>query len=121
LLLVLPAFSQQSKPADPPPDPPEEDASLKEKEYPFNPLQAAKEIKVGDFYFKKRSWKAAALRYEEAIKWNQGFADAWLRLGEAREKLNDSEASREAYAKFLELAPEHKRAGEVKKKLAASK
>jgi tetratricopeptide (TPR) repeat protein len=117
LLLSAPALSQQGKPQAPPAEPPEEDAALKEKEYSFNPLQASKELKIGDFYFKKGSWKAAALRYEEATKWNFTYAEAWLRLGEAREKLKDDAGAREAFAKFIELAPEHKRAVELKKKL----
>jgi tetratricopeptide (TPR) repeat protein len=104
-----------------PAEPPEEDEILKPKEYVFNPLQAQKELNIGNFYFKKGSWKAASLRYTEATLWNPGFADAWLRLGEAREKMKDADGARLAYKKFLELAPEDKRAGEVKKKLSSAK
>jgi len=101
-----------------PQEPPEEDESLAVKEYSFNPLQAEKELKVGNFYFKKGSYKAAALRFREATRWNPNFARAWLRLGEAREKLNDDKAAREAYARFLELAPKDRRAPEIRNKLA---
>jgi tetratricopeptide (TPR) repeat protein len=101
-------------------EPPEEDESLKPRsDYVFNPLQAEKEMKIGGFYFKRGSFPAAALRFEEATKWNPGFAEAWRRLGEAREKLNDGPAAATAYAKFLELAPEDKQAPAIKKKLAA--
>lgn len=103
-----------------PQEPPEEDESLIPQEYSFNPLQAEKELKVGAFYFKKGSYKAAARRFEEAAKWSPGYAEAYLRLGEAREKLKDRQAAREAYKKFLELAPEHQRAAEIKRKLARS-
>ncbi len=99
-------------------EPPEEDEALATKEYTFNPLQAEKEFKVGNFYFKKGSYKAAALRFREATKWNPGFAEAWLKLGETQEKLNDEKAAREAYQKYLELAPKDKRAAEIRKKLA---
>jgi tetratricopeptide (TPR) repeat protein len=108
---------QKGKQAEPV-EPPEEDEGLREKQYSFNPLQASKELQVGSFYFKKGSWKAAAGRFEEAVKWNPGYADAWLRLGEAREKLKDGKAAKEAYAKFLELAPAHREAAEVRRKLA---
>src|SRR5271166_4424975 len=53
--------------------PPEEDTSVGvNKEYGFNPLQAHKEIAVGNQYFKKGKYRAAAGRYEEATKWNSG-------------------------------------------------
>ncbi len=115
--LGLAAFAQQQKQQQPAQEPPEEDESLVKQEYAFNPLQAEKEMKVGDFYWKKKSWKAAAGRYDEATKWNPQFAEAWLKLGEAREKMNDMTAAREAFARFLELSPEDKRAAEVRKKL----
>src|SRR5215467_2261039 len=45
--------------------PPEEDTSVAVKEYAFNPLQAQKEIAVGNQYFKKGSFRAAAGRFTE--------------------------------------------------------
>jgi len=97
--------------------PPEEDTSVTTKEYAFNPLQAKKEITVGNEYFKKHSYRAAAGRYTEATKWNSGDAEAWLRLAEAQEKLKDQKAARDAYGKYLELASDAKNADEVRKKL----
>lgn len=117
LLLIFAAsvlVAGQQKPAEPP----EEDESLAPKEYAFNPLQAENELKVGNFYFKKGSYRAAAMRFEEATRWNPNLAEAWLRLGEAREKLGDTKAARQAYEKFLALAPKHKRAAEIRKKIA---
>ena len=114
-ILVLPMPGQvQQKPQEPP----EEDESLKPKEYSFNPLQAAKEIKIGDFYAKKKNYRAASARYREATQWEPGNAQAWLRLGESLEKLKDSKASREAFAKYLEIEPDAKDAAAIKKKLA---
>lgn len=106
------------KPPAAAPEPPEEDATLIEaKEYVFNPLQAEKEVRTGDFYAKKGNHKAASLRYREATKWNPGAAEAWLRLGESLEKRKDTKGAKEAYAKYLELAPEAKNAAAIKKKL----
>ncbi len=101
-------------------EPAEEDATLTEKPYAFNPLQAQKEMKVGNFYAKKGSWKAAANRFREATKWNPGLAEAYYRLGEAEEKLNDSKLARQAWARFLELAPNDKRAEEIRKRTAGA-
>lgn len=100
----------------PQPEPPEEDESLKPKEYAFNPLQASKEIKIGLFYFKKGSFKAAARRFEEAIRWDPTSAEAHLHLGEAREKLKDPAGAKAAFAKYVELAPDAKNAAALKKK-----
>jgi len=101
-------------------EPPEEDASLKEKEYSLNPLQAEKEYKIGLFYAKKKSWRAAANRFGEAAKWNPGFADAHYKRAEMLEHLGDKEKAREAWQQFLEAAPDDKRATEIQKKLKAS-
>src|ERR1041385_3394795 len=76
--------------------PPEEDTStaVTNKEYAFNPLQAKKEIMIGDQYFKKGSYRAAAGRYSEATKWNSGEPEAWFKLGEAEEQLKDAKAAK---------------------------
>ena len=102
--------------------PPEEDKSLAVQVYGFNPLQAQKEISVGNQYFKKGSFRAAAGRFEEATKWNSGEPEAWLRLGEAQEKLHDMKAATAAYKKYLELAgTTSKTADEIRKKLEKQK
>jgi tetratricopeptide (TPR) repeat protein len=112
---ALPA--QQPKPPEPQ-EPPEEDEALTVKEYSFNPLQAEKELKIGNFYFKKGSYRAAARRFQEATKWNPGFAEAYFRLAETQEKLKDQRAAQQSYTKFLELAPEDKRVPEVRKRVS---
>lgn len=98
--------------------PPEEDEGLAVKQYSFNPLQASKELQVGRFYMKKRNFRAAARRFEEATRWDGTNAEAYLLLGEAREKQKDPAAAREAYSKYLELAPDAKNAADVRRKLA---
>lgn len=98
--------------------PPEEDASAKPKEYTFNPLQAENEMKAGEFYFKRGKFVAAANRFKEATMWNPTLAEAFLRLGEADEKRHDRDGAKQAYSKYLEVAPDSKHAADVKKKLA---
>jgi tetratricopeptide (TPR) repeat protein len=97
--------------------PPEEDKAAIPRQYAFNPVQSKKEVTVGEFYFKKGDYKAAAGRFMEATKWNDGNADAWLRLGSAEEKMNDAKAAREAWQKYLQLASAGKNADEIRKKL----
>ena len=97
--------------------PPEEDTSLAVKEYSFNPLQAENELKIGNFYFKTGKYRSAAMRFREATKWNDGYSDAWLRLGETEEKLKDPKAAKEAYTRYMALAADAKNAAEIRKKL----
>jgi tetratricopeptide (TPR) repeat protein len=97
--------------------PPEEDASVGEKTYSFNPLQAQKEVQTGNYYYHKGSYRAAEGRFKEATRWNNGYDEAWLRLGEAEEKLRDKKAAKEAYEKFVELASDQKKAAEIRKKI----
>ena len=102
-------------------EPPEEDESVAPKVYEFNPLQATKEVEIGNYYFKKKNYRAAAKRFGEATKWNPTLADAFLRLGETDEKLKDKASAQQAYAKYLELQPDAKNAAEIKKKLAGKR
>jgi len=97
--------------------PPEEDKQTATQDYAFNPLQAQKEVQTGNFYFKKGSYRAAMLRFQEATKWNDGYGEAWLRLGEAAQKLKDPKAAKEAYAKYLEIEPDARNAAEIRKKV----
>ena len=126
------AYSQQPPPKDgdglppkeadsPPPldqlPPPEDKAKTEEEKYAFNPVKSKKAVEIGDFYFKKGDARAAASRYLEATKWNDGNSDAWLKLGDAEEKMNDAKAARAAWEKYLQLAPQGKNAAAVKTKI----
>jgi tetratricopeptide (TPR) repeat protein len=97
--------------------PPDEDAGAKPQVFVFNPVKSKQDVTVGTYYFKKGDFRAALDRYVEATKWNDGNADAWLRVGETREKMNDPKGAREAYERYLQLSPDAKNAGEVKKRL----
>src|SRR5215471_18611414 len=67
--------------------PPEEDVAVAATEYSFNPLQSTKDVSVGNQYSKNHKFRAAEMRYTSATKWNDGNAEAWLRLGEVAEHL----------------------------------
>ena len=101
--------------------PPEEDKTNAPRVYTFNPVESQHMVAVGNYYFTKGNYISAISRFDEATKWNDGNAEAWLRLGEALEKKPNPKAAREAYLKYLELAPDAKNAPEIKKKLAKLK
>ena len=114
-----PKSTDSSKPIVQEQAPPEEDENVKPREYPFNPLEAQNDVKVGNFYFKQGKYKAAINRFRDATRFNPGFAEAFLRLGDAEEKMGDKRAASDAYQKYLELAPDAKNADALKKKIAA--
>jgi tetratricopeptide (TPR) repeat protein len=97
--------------------PAEEDKSFLTEEHSFNPLQSQKSVNTGDFYFKKGKFPAAAARYLDATMWNDGNAEAWLKLAKSDEKLKDLKAAKDAYSKYLAAAPDAKDAAEIRKKL----
>jgi tetratricopeptide (TPR) repeat protein len=117
LWLVVAGAAWAQAPA--PQEPPEEDVDAveKTKEYTLNPIQAAKELKIGNFYLKKGSHKAAVRRFEEALKWDPNMAEAYLKLGEAHTKAGDAKAARAAWEKYLELDPDGKEAEGIRRKL----
>jgi tetratricopeptide (TPR) repeat protein len=115
-----PAAKQNDSATD---DLPEEDESLKPKVYPFNPLEADRNIKVGNFYMHKGTtggYRAAAGRYQDATKYNPTSAEAFFRLGEAEEKLKHADKAKAAFERVLKIAPDSKLARDAKKKLGTS-
>ena len=101
--------------------PPEEDKSFLSEEHSFNPLQSQKSVEVGDHYFHNGKLQGAIYRYQDATLWNDGNAEAWLKLGKAEEKAKDSEAAKKAYTQYLALAPDAKDAGAIRKRLQSLK
>ena len=114
-VLLATAFAAAQKPQEPPE---EDDTIAVEKQYSFNPLQAEKELTVGKFYFKKGSFKAAQQRFKEATMWNGGLTEAYLRLGEASEKLKDYHSARVAYTKYAEIEGDEKKVKEARERLS---
>lgn len=105
-----------AKPAEQ--EPPEEDEALKPEQFSLNPLEAQKNINAGDYYFRtKKNYHAAERRYLRATKWDPGSPEAFLKLGESEEKLNDHAAAREAYQTYIQLAPHAKNAPAIQKKI----
>src|SRR5215831_18210153 len=56
--------------------------------HPWDPHKAAKDLEVGDFYFKKKNYRAALDRYKEALEYKPNDAVANFRLGQCLEKMN---------------------------------
>jgi tetratricopeptide (TPR) repeat protein len=74
--------------------------------HPWNPMKALKNIEVGDFYFKRKNYKAALERYKEALYYKDGDALASFRLAVCQEKLGDKADARKYYEQYLKILPE---------------
>lgn len=74
---------------------------------------------VGFALYKEEKYDLAVRWFQNAIEIDPQRAVAYLNLGDALAKLNRSKEAREAYSKYLDLAPNSKSAAEVKKKLDA--
>ena len=95
----------------------DEEFARPERAYAFNPVQAGKELKVGNYYFKKGSYAAAATRYLEATRWDGSSVDAYWRLGLSHERLLNPREAIAAYTRCLALDPAGKRAREARRRI----
>src|SRR6201987_1422781 len=89
--------------------------------HPWNPHKAMKDIEVGDFYFKRRNYRAALDRYREALVYKNDDAVATFRLAVCEEKLGDDEDARKDYDAYLKILPHGPFAGEAQQALARLK
>ncbi len=74
--------------------------------HPWNPYKANKDIQVGDFYFKRKNYKGALDRYQEALYYKQNDAVATFRLGECEEKLGHKAEAKKYFEEYLKILPE---------------
>ncbi len=75
--------------------------------HPWDPHKAAKDIEVGDYYFKERkNYRAAADRYREAHYFTRdNDAVATFRLAVCLEKLDQPDEARKEYEAYLKILP----------------
>jgi tetratricopeptide (TPR) repeat protein len=83
--------------------------------HPWDPHKAAKDIEVGDFYFKKKNYSAAESRYREALYYKDNDAIATYHLALCLEKLERPGEAREQYESYLKILPHGPEAENAKK------
>jgi tetratricopeptide (TPR) repeat protein len=83
--------------------------------HPWNPHKAAKDIEVGDFYFKRKNYRAAEDRYREALYYKDNDAIATYHLAECLEKLDRPEEAQAQYESYLNILPHGPEAESAKK------
>jgi tetratricopeptide (TPR) repeat protein len=73
--------------------------------HPWDPHKAAKDIEVGDFYFRRKNYHAALERYKEALIYKPNDALANFRLAECLEKTKNPGEALTHYEDYLKILP----------------
>lgn len=81
----------------------------------WDPHKAAKDIEVGDYYFKRKNYIGAESRYREALVYKENDAVAIYKLAVCLEKMNRSDEAISEYEGYLKILPYGPEAGEAKK------
>jgi tetratricopeptide (TPR) repeat protein len=81
----------------------------------YDPHKAAKNVEVGDFYFKRKNYRAAEDRYREALRYKDNDAVATIRLAVCLEKLGIFDGARAEYESYLKILPHGPQAMEAQK------
>lgn len=83
--------------------------------HPWDPHKAAKDIEVGDFYFKRKNYRAAEDRYREALVYKDNDAMATFRLAVCLEKMDQLSEAQKEYENYLKILPYGPQAADAKK------
>jgi len=81
----------------------------------YDPHKAAKSVEVGDFYFRRKNYRAAEDRYREALRYKDNDAVATIRLAVSLEKLGEFNDACAEYESYLRILPHGPQADEAQK------
>jgi tetratricopeptide (TPR) repeat protein len=70
----------------------------------FDPHKAAKDIEVGEYYLKRKNYRAALDRFNEALLYKPNDGQATLRLAQTQEKLELYALAYRNYQNYLNIA-----------------
>lgn len=77
----------------------------------------AKNLEVGDTYFKQRNYKGAESRYRDALEYKPDHAEATYKLAVSVDKLGKSDEAQKLFEKYLKLSPDGPYANPARKAL----
>src|ERR1700686_3180799 len=96
----------------------QESASDVKEFSPWDPHKAAKDVEVGDYYFRRKNYKAAIERYKHALIYKQNDAIATFRLAESLDKTGNSGEAIAHYQEYLKILPHGPFSSDAEKALA---
>jgi tetratricopeptide (TPR) repeat protein len=97
-----------------PEDEPEGDVT---EMHPWNPYRAMKDDEVGEFYMKRKNYRAALARYQDALVWKEKDAVANFRMAQCYEKLDQPDQAIPHYEEYLKILPDGPYAKDARKAL----
>ena len=96
---------------------PEDEPADVQEMHPWNPYRAMNDDEVGDYYFKRKSYKAALARYQDALTWKEKDAVANFRMAQCYEKLDEPDHAIPHYQEYLKILPDGPFAKDARKAL----
>jgi tetratricopeptide (TPR) repeat protein len=83
----------------------EDQAADVQEFHSWNPMKALKDIEIGDYYFKRKNYRAALDRYKEALVYKENDAVATFRLAVCQEEMGDRTSALVNYTAYLKILP----------------
>lgn len=93
----------------------EEPGENGEKVYPHDPKEARRNVEVGEYYFKRDNYEAAARRFSEAIEYDTSWPESYKKLIDALDKQGEYDSVVEVCRKFAGNNPESGELGYFRK------
>jgi len=83
--------------------------------HPWDPHKAAKDVEVGDYYFKRKNYVGAESRYREALYYKENDAEATYKLAICLERMDRPDEAVAEYERYLKILPSGPEADTTKK------
>lgn len=80
----------------------------------YVPPPAWKSVEIGDYYLKRKSYRAALSRYQEAAKIDPYYAQCYLGMGRVYDRLGLRQKALDNYRRYLDLLPSSKEAADAR-------
>jgi pentatricopeptide repeat protein len=84
----------------------EEEEPEVEKPKELDPLRASQNLKIGNYYFKRKNYDAAIQRYQDAIGYQPDLTDAYEALARAYERNGNLSKAIDVFKEFIRKHPD---------------
>ena len=85
--------------------------------HPWNPHRAAKDLEVGEYYWREKNYRGAEGRFRDALIYKPNDAVATYRLAEILEKTGRPSEACEYYQAYLKVLPHGPNSEDARKAL----
>ena len=82
-----------------------------------DPDKARKAVEIGNFYYKRRNYKAAEIRYREAVVYGPDWPEGYEKLVKTLETMDEYGQAIQVCRDFIEAVPDSKKAAEFERRV----